>query len=82
MTAVVSRLSSAFLQCEALVAQVDEGRSAALATKLEVEQSTVESQSLFDIADFKRYVVETNGARFSCFSHGTLHQLMKDPIPA
>src|SRR6476619_1499079 len=36
MTSLVSRLSSAFLQCEELVAQVDEGRSAAFAPKLEV----------------------------------------------
>ena len=33
-------------------------------------QATVESQSLFDITDFERYVVEANGARFSCFNHG------------
>ena len=45
---------------------------------LQLEQSTVESQSLFDITDFERYVVETNGARFSCFIHGALHQLVKD----
>jgi hypothetical protein len=43
----------------------------ALAPKREVEQSTVESQSLFDITDFQRDVVETNGASFSCFGHGT-----------
>jgi hypothetical protein len=71
-------LGTAFLQCEELVAKIDEGRSAALAPKLEFEQSTVESQSLFDITDFERYVVETHGARFSCFSHGALHQLMKE----
>jgi hypothetical protein len=32
-----------------LVAQIDEGRRAALAPKFEIEQSTVESQSFFDI---------------------------------
>src|SRR6478672_5224365 len=42
MTSLVSRLSSAFLQCEELVAQIDKGRSAAFAPKLEVEQLTVE----------------------------------------
>jgi hypothetical protein len=46
-----------------LLTQIDEGRSAALAPKLEVEQSTVESQSLFDVTDFQRYMIETNGAR-------------------
>ena len=39
-------------------------RSAALAAKFEVEQSTVEGESLLDITDFQRDVVETNGARF------------------
>jgi hypothetical protein len=71
-------VGTALLQCEELVAQIDECRSAALAPKFEIEQSTVESQSLFDITDFERYVVETNGARFSCFNHGALHQLVKD----
>ena len=52
MAPLVSGLSTAFLQCEELVAQIDEGRSAALAPKLEIEQSTVESQSLFEITDF------------------------------
>jgi hypothetical protein len=55
-----------------LVAQIDEGRGAALVPKFEIEQSTVESQSLLDITDLERYMVETNGARFSCFIHGAL----------
>ncbi len=41
MTSIISRLSSAFLQCEELVAQIDKCRSAALAAKLEVKQLTV-----------------------------------------
>jgi hypothetical protein len=36
---------------------------------------TVESQSLFDITDLESYVIETNGARFSCFRHTGLQQL-------
>src|SRR6476469_5831529 len=80
MTSLVCRLSSTFLQREELVAQVDECRVCAFATKLEVEQLTVEGQSLFDITNFQRYVIETNGARSSCFNHGTLHQV-KDPNP-
>src|SRR6476620_3942981 len=80
MTPLVSGLSSAFLQCQELVAKIDEGRSAALAPKFEIEQSTVENQSLFDITDFERCVVETNGAGFSYFNHGALHQLVNDPI--
>jgi hypothetical protein len=58
------------LKREELVAQIDEGRCAALAAKFELEQSTVESQSLFNVADLERYVVETDCASFSCFSHG------------
>ena len=49
MAALVGRLSTALLQGEELVAQIDEGRRAALAPKFEIEQSTVESQSFFDI---------------------------------
>src|SRR2546428_10372065 len=49
MAAVVRGLSTAFLQCEELVAQIDEGRGVAFGPKVEVEQSTVESQSFFDI---------------------------------
>jgi uncharacterized protein YigE (DUF2233 family) len=80
MAALISGLGPALLQCEELVAKIDEGRSAALAPKLEVEQSTVESQSLFDISDLERYMIETNGSRFSCFSHGTLQQMMSPVI--
>jgi hypothetical protein len=57
--------------------QINEGRGGALAPKLEIEQATVESQNLFDITDFERYVVETNGTCFSCFNHGTLLWLSK-----
>jgi hypothetical protein len=55
-----------------LVAQIDEGRGGALAPKLESEQPTVEGQSLFNITDFERDVVEANGACFSCFNLGVL----------
>jgi hypothetical protein len=65
-------LSTALLQGKELIAQVDEGRGVALAPKFEIEQSTVEGQSLLDITDFERYVVETNGARFTCVDHGAL----------
>src|ERR1700693_5878491 len=46
MASLLRGLSPSLLQCEELVAQIDEGRTAALAPKLEVEQSTVKSQSL------------------------------------
>jgi hypothetical protein len=55
-----------------LIAQIDECRSRTLAAKLEIKQSTVKSQSLLDITNLERYVVETNGARLFCFCQGTL----------
>jgi len=64
MATSVGRLGPALLQCEKLVAKIDEGRSAALAPKFEIEQSTVEGQSLFNVTDLKRYVIETNSSRF------------------
>ena len=54
MTTLVSRLSTALLQGEKLVPQIDEGRSRVLAPKFENEQSSVERQSLFNITDFER----------------------------
>ena len=62
MAVIVGWLGAALLQREELVAQIDEGRSLALAAKLEVEQATVESQSLFDVTDLESDMVETNGA--------------------
>src|SRR2546423_1348469 len=44
MAAVVGGLGTALLEREKLVAEIDEGRSAALAAKLEIEQPRVESQ--------------------------------------
>jgi hypothetical protein len=72
MAAPVSGLGTSLLERQELVAQIDEGRGGALAPKFELQQSTVENQSLLYITDLERYVVETNGARFSCFSHGAL----------
>jgi hypothetical protein len=64
-------LSSAFLQCEELVAQIDKGRSAAFAAKFEHEQSTIKSESLLNITDFQCYVIEPT-ARASFASAITL----------
>src|SRR5437868_9503206 len=75
MPAVVSGLGAAFLQREELVAEIDEGRAVALAAKLKIEQSAVESQSLFNIADFESDMIETDGARFSRLGHRTLREL-------
>jgi hypothetical protein len=72
MAPTVSRLGTAFLKRQEWVAQIDEGRTSALAPQFEIEQSTIEGQSLSDITDFKGYVVETNGTRFFCVIHSAL----------
>src|ERR1043166_2674139 len=74
VTAVVSGLGAALLKREKLVTKIDEGRCAALAPKFEIEQSTIESQGLVDITDLESDMIETNGARFSCFRHRALQQ--------
>src|SRR4029434_5106152 len=57
MAGLVSGLGTALLQRKELVAQIDEGRGTALAPKFELQQSTIESQSLLYITDLERYVV-------------------------
>lgn len=69
MAVIVGWLGAALLQREELVAQIDEGRCLALAAKLEVEQATIEGQSLFDVTNFDSDMVETDGTRFLCFRH-------------
>ena len=64
-------LGTTFLNRQELIAQIDKGGSSALAPQLKVEQSTIEGQSLADVSDFERYVVETNRTRFFCIIHGT-----------
>src|SRR5882724_1213241 len=75
MAAVISGLDAALLQREKLIAKIDEGRGAALAPKFEIEQSAVESQSLFNVTDLESDMIETNGARLSCLGHRALQQL-------
>ena len=71
MAPVVCRLGTTFLNRQELIAQIDKGGSSALAPQFKVEQSTIEGQSLADVSDFERYVVETNRTRFFCIIHGT-----------
>jgi hypothetical protein len=72
MTAIVCGLPAAFLQSEELVPQIDESHGVALAAQLEFEETPVERQRLFDVADFQCYVVESNGARPYVFGHQLL----------
>ena len=58
MTAVVGSLRAALLERNELVAKIDKGSSSALASKLEVEQAAVESQSGFDVTDLQRDMIE------------------------
>jgi hypothetical protein len=69
MAIIVGWLGAALLQRKELVAQIDEGRSLALAAKLEIEQATVEGQSLFDVTDLESDMIETDGTPFLCFRH-------------
>ena len=46
MAALVSGLGTAFLKGEELIAHINEGGGGALATKFEIEQSTVEDGAL------------------------------------
>ena len=64
MAAVIGGLSAALLQGDELVAQIDEGRSIALAAKLEFEQSPVKGQGLFDVSDFERYWLKPTARAF------------------
>jgi hypothetical protein len=65
---VIPGLLTAFLKREKLIAQVDEGGVFALAAQREFEQAAVEGQSLLDITDLKRDVVQSDGASFA--GHG------------
>ena len=64
MTSIVSRLSSALLQCEDSFSR-SINAEVLLLPRAEVEQWTIKSESLLNITDFQRYMVETNGARLS-----------------
>src|SRR6516164_1281546 len=72
MADLVSGLGTAFLKGEEFIAHINEGGGGALATKFEIEQSTVESQRFLDVTNLERYVIDTDGARFSCCRHSTL----------
>src|SRR5262245_46716785 len=72
MTPIVGRLRATLLKRNELVAEIDERHRIALASKLEIEQAAVEGQRLFDIADLKRHMIETNQSRFCLLRHESL----------
>ena len=49
--------------------------SPALASKFEIEQAAIEGQSLFNVADLERHMVEADRTRFSVFGHGALQHV-------
>src|SRR6185369_11962759 len=69
VASVVARLLPPRLQCQELVAQIDERHAVVTAAQCEVEQAAIEGQSLANVSDLKRYVVEPNRARFLYLSH-------------
>jgi hypothetical protein len=68
-------LGAALLQSEKLIAQINEGHVAALASKFEIEQAAIKGQSLFDVADLERHMVEADRTRISGFGHGVLQHV-------
>jgi len=72
MPAVISGLFASRLQRDELVAKIDEGHRLALAAQLKIEDAAIECQRFLDIADFQRYMVETDGARLCGANHLSL----------
>lgn len=57
------------------IAQIDESGVLALATQREFKQAAVEGQSLLDVADLERDVVQSNSAGFAGLGHGGCLQM-------
>ena len=57
MTPIVTGLFAAFLKGKKLIAKIDEGSMLVLAAQLEFKQASVEGQSIFDVSDLERDVV-------------------------
>ncbi len=72
---VVTRLLAPFLKGKKLIAQIDESGVFALSPQREIEQSAVEGQSLLDVADLERDVVQSNSAGFAGVRHGDCLQM-------
>jgi hypothetical protein len=64
MTAIVGGLCTALLERNELVTQVDERCRIAPASKLEVENATIESQRSVNVTDLQSHMIEAHGTRF------------------
>jgi hypothetical protein len=60
--AIVLGLTPSLLKGDELIAQVDECRRRVLAAKFEIEEPPIKGESLVDVADFKRNVIESDCA--------------------
>jgi hypothetical protein len=69
VTPIVGGLCTALSERKELISQIDERHGIAFASKLEVEQATVEGQSRFDVADFESDMIETYQACLLCLGH-------------
>ena len=76
MTAIVRGLPSSRLERQELIAQVDEGRTLAPTSQLEVEQAAVERERLVDVSDLECDMVQTHRAGLVSSGHRDLHQLL------
>src|SRR2546428_5067788 len=64
VTPIVGGLRATLLERKELVSEVDEGHRIAFASKFEIEQAGVESQSRFDVTHFEGDMIESDDARF------------------
>ena len=72
---IVAGLLAAFLKGKKLIAQIDESGVLALAAQREFKQSAVGGQSLLDVADLERDVVQSDSAGFAGLGHGGCLQM-------
>src|SRR5690606_37841305 len=62
VTAVIRGLPAPRLQCQELVAEINEGGVLAPTSQFEAKESAVKLQRLVDIPDLERHMVDSNGA--------------------
>src|SRR5262245_37055670 len=70
MPSIVAGLPSPFMQGEELIAEIDEGGTCTFSPKFEVKQAAIKYESLLNVADLERDMVETYRPSFLCHCHG------------
>ncbi len=71
MAAGVAGVRSSLEQSDELIAETDEGVGLTTAEQIEVKQLAVEFERLVDIADFERYMIDTDGT-LAMIIHGVI----------